>query len=121
MQEASSWVVQIYEGEITMSYVLKCSACGITIPVEPIVARLMMDNKSNQSWCSSCGASDTVTLVEEKQEEQIQLCKKCGNEIVLWVDSDGNYWHPFFMGYCPECDESIPYSHSDKVPVDWPW
>ena len=31
-------------------------------------------------------------------------CKKCGNVIVDWVDSEGKHWHPFFVGYCPDCD-----------------
>lgn len=47
-----------------MNYVLKCSSCGLEIPVEPIVARMMQNNCiKGQSFCSSCGASDCVTLV----------------------------------------------------------
>jgi len=49
-----------------MSFVLKCSKCKTEIPVEPIVARLLQNNKSNQSFCSTCGSSDTVKIVEKK-------------------------------------------------------
>ena len=48
-----------------MNYVLKCSTCGLEIPVEPIVAKMMKNNRSNQSACS-CGADNTVTLVEKE-------------------------------------------------------
>ena len=51
-----------------MNYILKCSACGLEIPVEPIVAKMMRSGRSSQSLCSSCGASDSVTL-EERFEE----------------------------------------------------
>jgi len=36
----------------------------------------------------------------------MRVCKICGSEIELWIDKDGYYWHPFFAGYCPECDTS---------------
>lgn len=40
----------------------------------------------------------------------MSICKKCGTEIVPYVDSDGRYWHPFFAGYCPECDGAVTFS-----------
>lgn len=51
-----------------MKSVLKCSECGMEIPIEPIVASLMRNNRSKQSFCSSCGANDSVTLVERAEE-----------------------------------------------------
>ena len=51
-----------------MRYVLKCSACELEIPVTTIVARMMKNNRSGQSFCPSCGASDSVTLVERFEE-----------------------------------------------------
>ena len=41
-------------------------------------------------------------------------CKKCGNVIVDWVDSEGKHWHPFFVGYCPDCDVPLPSCEVEK-------
>lgn len=54
------------------SYVLRCSVCGFELPAESAVVSLLKDNKSSQSFCSSCGTSDSVELVKRGDDEKMK-------------------------------------------------
>lgn len=73
-----------------VEYILKCTACGLEIPVEPIVAMLMRNNTSDQSFCSSCGASDSVKLMTDEQLDKYRREQNVDDiiDMVVKLDDD---------------------------------